>query len=73
MNLVSEADLSAADYAAADFPADRYHRQLAETRRHGWLATSPLAYAVLDHDAGEFVLRGSSGMNPNHGPGPDVS
>jgi cytochrome P450 len=57
MNLVSELDLPAFDYAAADFSADRYHQQLAETRRHGWLAKSPLAYIVLDHDAGEFFLR----------------
>jgi cytochrome P450 len=57
MNLVSELDLPAFDYSAADFSADRYHQQLAETCRHGWLATSPLAYIVLDHDAGEFFLR----------------
>ena len=57
MNLVSELDLPAFDYSAADFPADRYHQQLAETRKYGWLAKSPLAYIVLDHDAGEFFLR----------------
>jgi cytochrome P450 len=57
MNLVSELDLPAFDYTAADFSADRYHQQLAETRQDGWLAKSPLAYIVLDHDAGEFFLR----------------
>jgi cytochrome P450 len=57
MNLVSELDLPAFDYSAADFSADRYHQQLAETRQRGWLAKSPLAYMVLDHDAGEFFLR----------------
>ncbi len=57
MNLVSELDLPEFDYSAADFSADRYHQQLAETRQRGWLATSPLAYIVLDHDAGEFFLR----------------
>ena len=57
MNLVSELDLPAFDYAAQDFSADRYHQQLAETRQHGWLAKSPLAYIVLDHDAGEVFLR----------------
>ena len=46
MNLVSELDLPAFDYSAADFSADRYHQQLAEIRQHGWLATSPLAYIV---------------------------
>src|ERR1700731_2154089 len=57
MNLVSELDLPAFDYPAPDFSADRDHQQLAETRQHGWLARSPLAYIVLDHDAGEFFLR----------------
>jgi cytochrome P450 len=57
MNLVSELDLPAFDYTAPDFSADRYHQQLAETRQLGWLARSPLAYIVLDHDSGEFFLR----------------
>jgi len=57
MNLVSELDLPTFDYSAPDFSADRYHQQLAETRQHGWLARSPLAYIVLDHGAGEFFLR----------------
>ena len=57
MNLVSELDLPAFDYTAPDFSADRYHQQLAETRQRGWLAKSPLAYIVLDHDAGEVFLR----------------
>ena len=57
MNLVSELDLPVFDYTAPDFLADRYHQQLAETRQQGWLAKSPLAYIVLDHDAGEVFLR----------------
>jgi cytochrome P450 len=57
MNLVSDLDLPAFDYAEPDVPADRYHAQLAGIRQHGWLARSPLAYLVLDHDAGEFFLR----------------
>jgi cytochrome P450 len=57
MNLVSDLDLPAFDYAAPDFSADRFHAQLAGIRQHGWLARSPLAYIVLDHDAGEFFLR----------------
>ena len=57
MNVVSELDLPVFDYSAPDFSADRYHQQLAETRQRGWLAKSPLAYIVLDHDAGEFFLR----------------
>jgi hypothetical protein len=57
MNLVSELELPAFDYAAPDFSADRHRQQLAETRRLGWLAKSPLAYVVLDRDSGEFFLR----------------
>src|SRR5260370_7776110 len=57
MNLVSELDLPAFDSSAAALSADRYHQQLAETRQRGWLAKSPLALCVLDHDAGEFFLR----------------
>jgi cytochrome P450 len=57
MNLVSDLDLPAFDYAEPDVPADRYHAQLAGIRQQGWLARSPLAYLVLDHDAGEFFLR----------------
>ena len=57
MTLVSDLDLPAFDYTAPDFSADRYHQQLAETSQQGWLAKSPLAYIVLDHDSGEFFLR----------------
>src|ERR1700745_397352 len=57
MNLVSDLDLPGSDYPAPDFSADRYHRQLAETRQRGWLAKSPLAYIVLDTEPGEFFWR----------------
>jgi cytochrome P450 len=57
MNLVSDLDLPVFDYTAPDFSADRYHQQLAETSQQGWLAKSPLAYIVLEHDSGEFFLR----------------
>jgi cytochrome P450 len=57
MKLVSDLGLPVFDYTAPDFSADRYHQQLAETSRRGWLAKSPLAYLVLDHDSGEFFLR----------------
>jgi cytochrome P450 len=64
MKLVSELDLPTFDYSAPDFSADRYHQQLAETRRLGWLARSPLAYMVLDHDSGEFFLRSKATAFP---------
>jgi cytochrome P450 len=57
MTIVSELDLPAFEYAAPDLSADRYHQQLAEIRRQGWLAKSPLAYVVLDRDSGEYFLR----------------
>src|ERR1700686_2343737 len=57
MNLVSDLDLPAFDYMAPVFPADPTHQQRAEPRQLGWLAKSPLAYIVLDHDSGEFFLR----------------
>ena len=64
MKPVSELDLPTFDYAAPDFSADRYHQQLAETRRLGWLARSPLAYIVLEHDSGEFFLRSKATAVP---------
>ncbi len=79
MNLVSELDLPVFDYTAPDFSADRYHSQLAETRQRGWLAKSPLAYVVLDHDAvarfypAPIIWSGPARMNSNQGLAPDVS
>src|ERR1700761_3442069 len=64
MNTVTELDLPAFDYTAPDFAADRYHGQLAEVRSSGWLARSPLAYLVLDRDAGEFFLRSRAAAFP---------
>src|SRR5215475_12864195 len=36
---------------------EAYHQRLAEVRRQGWLARSPLALVVLDQESGEFFLR----------------
>ena len=69
MNLVSDLDLPVFDYTAPDFSADRYHQQLAETSQQGWLAKSPLAYIVLDHDSGEFFLRSRATAFP----GPQIA
>jgi cytochrome P450 len=55
--MVADLDLPALDLAEPDFTADRYHARLAELRELGWLARTPIAYLVLDHDAGEFFLR----------------
>src|ERR1700761_7321147 len=64
MTTVTELDLPAFDYTAPDFSADRYHGQLAEVRSSGWLARSPLAYLVLDREAGEFFLRSRAATFP---------
>src|ERR1700759_3252130 len=64
MTLVTELELPAFDYTAPDFSADRYHHQLAQVRAQGWLARSPLAYLVLDREAGEFFLRSRAAAFP---------
>ena len=64
MTTVTELDLPAFDYTAPDFSADRYHGQLAQVRAQGWLARSPLAYLVLDREAGEFFLRSRAAAFP---------
>jgi cytochrome P450 len=58
MTAVTELDLPAIDLSSEDFAGDRYHRLLAEVRGQGaWLASSPVAFVVLDREAGEFFLR----------------
>jgi cytochrome P450 len=58
MTLVTELDLPTIDLGADELAGDRYHRLLADLREQGgWLASSPLAFIVLDREAGEFFLR----------------
>jgi cytochrome P450 len=57
MTLVTELDLPSIDLTSPELAGDRYHRLLAELRGQGWLASSPLAFLVLDREAGEFFLR----------------
>jgi cytochrome P450 len=58
MTLVTELDLPTIDLGSDELAGDRYHRLLADLREQGgWLASSPLAFIVLDRDAGEFFLR----------------
>jgi cytochrome P450 len=58
MTLVTELDLPTIDLGSDELAGDRYHRLLAELRgQGGWLASSPLAFIVLDREAGEFFLR----------------
>ena len=54
---VADLDLPDIDLADPAFAGDLYHRRLAEVAELGWLARSPIAYLVLDREAGEFFLR----------------
>ena len=64
MPLVTELDLPVIDLAAAGLAGDGYHRQLAQLREQGWLASSPLAFIVLDRESGEFFLRARAAAFP---------
>ena len=57
MTAVTELNLPTIDLSSEDFAGDRYHQLLAEVRGQGWLASSPVAFVVLDREAGEFFLR----------------
>jgi cytochrome P450 len=64
MTLVTELDLPSVDLAAAGQAGDGYHRILAGLREHGWLASSPVAFLVLDRESGEFFLRSRAAEFP---------
>ena len=55
--LVGDLELVDFDIAEAGLAGDVYHERLAAAREHGWLVKSPIAYVVLDREAGEFFLR----------------
>jgi cytochrome P450 len=54
---VNDLDLPFFDYNEPGLVGEVYHQRLAEVRRHGWLARSPLSLVVLDQESGEFFLR----------------
>jgi cytochrome P450 len=64
MPLVTDLDLPLIDNTAPDFVADSYHARLAEARAAGWLARAPIAYIVLEREAGEFFLRSRNAAFP---------
>ncbi|HZR53601.1 MAG TPA: cytochrome P450 [Streptosporangiaceae bacterium] len=64
MPLVTELDLPLIDYDAPDFVADSYHARLAAAHESGWLARTPIAYIVLEHESGEFFLRSRNAAFP---------
>ena len=55
--LVTELELPELDPADPTLTGEVYHERLATARQRGWLARSPIAYLVLDHESGEFFLR----------------
>src|SRR5260370_7297740 len=63
MPLGTGRDLPVIDLAA-ELAGDGYHQRLAELRGQGWLASSPLAFIVLDRESGEFFLRARAAAFP---------
>jgi cytochrome P450 len=66
MSLVTELELPELDYLDETLRGERFHARMAELRRQGWLATTPLGFAVLDHESVEFFLRTRSATFPGH-------
>ncbi len=64
MTLVTDLELPAIDLTSGELAGDGYHQRLAKLRQQGWLASSPLAFIVLDREAGEFFLRSRSASFP---------
>jgi cytochrome P450 len=62
--LISELDLPTLDYTDSELRGDRFHAVMHELRERTWLATSPLAYFVLDREAATFFLRTRSATFP---------
>jgi cytochrome P450 len=62
--LITELELPELDYLDAELRGDRFHAVMEELRERTWLATSPLAYFVLDHQAATFFLRTRSATFP---------
>src|SRR5215469_3182405 len=67
MTAVTDLKLAEIDLTSGGLAGDNYHQRLAEVASQGevgWLASSPLAYVVLDRDAAEFFLRAKATAFP---------
>jgi cytochrome P450 len=64
MVLITELDLPTLDYTDPELRGDRFHATMRALRERSWLATSPLAYFVLDREAATFFLRTRSATFP---------
>ncbi len=54
---VGDKEVPSFDFDQPGLGDEAFHHQLAELRKHGWLARTALAYVVLDRESGEFFLR----------------
>ncbi|GAC1317612.1 MAG: cytochrome P450 [Thermoleophilaceae bacterium] len=57
MPLATELDLPTFDYSDPTLRGPRFHSVMNELAARDWLASMPLGFVALDHDAGEFFLR----------------
>ncbi|HST56329.1 MAG TPA: cytochrome P450 [Solirubrobacteraceae bacterium] len=70
MALLEELELPSLDYTDPAMRGDRFHdamrelREQAQAGSHGWLATGPFGYIVLDRESCEFFLRSRSAIFP---------
>jgi cytochrome P450 len=64
MTLVSDLDLPVFDYADVELHGARLHDTMRALRDQGWLAATPLGFAVLEREAASFFLRSRSAEFP---------
>jgi cytochrome P450 len=64
MTLIGELELPTFDYTDPDLRGERFGAAMRELRAQGWLASSPIAYFVLDREAATFFLRTRSATFP---------
>ena len=64
MTSVAGLELPEFDPLSPDVTGETYHQRLAEVRKQGWLAGSPLSLVVLDREGGEFFLRSKATVFP---------
>ena len=67
MTVVTDLKQAELDLTSGDLAGDSYHQAMTDAAGQGeagWLASSPLAYVVLDHESAEFFLRSRSTAFP---------
>jgi cytochrome P450 len=64
MTFVADLDLPAFDYTDAELHGPRFHATMRDLRTQGWLAATPLGYAVLEREAAGFFLRSRAAEFP---------